>query len=384
MEVIRAFDALGWHRTGSDGDHATTAWLIARLREAGVPAEPWSFSFPKVEVERAQLALGETLFEGHPQFDAGETPPEGVVGPLAASGAPGGRIVVVEVAAGPAPSGGVPSRELDRFLGRCEAEGALGAVVLAPTAGSIALRNAPRIETPSRLPVLYLAPGLAGPVRAAAARGAPAALTIVAPRRAARADNVIGRLAAGTPGDSAPLMILTPKSGWFHCATERGCGIAIWLAVARALAREPDRKRPVIFLATSGHELGNLGAERFLRQQPEAAAAAHAWLHLGASVGAAFAPDLGVRASDERLLGLAGAALVRHEAPPCKLWPVGSAPAGEAENVAAHGGRYLSFAGAHAYFHSPEDRPDKVSAEAAARYAAAVIDIARTLVRGAD
>jgi hypothetical protein len=89
-----------------------------------------------------------------------------------------------------------------------------------------------------------------------------------------------------------------------------------------------------------------------------------------------------VRASDERLLTLARQALDNHQAPPCQIWPLGSAPVGEAENVAAHGGRYLSFAGAHAYFHTPEDRPDKVSADDSARYAAAVLEIAHALMRG--
>lgn len=384
LEDIVAFDGLGWHRTGSSGDQATTRWLIDQLAAAGIGAAPRPFVFPRVDIERAEIATGAHCISGHPQFDAGVTPPEGIRGPLSRwPGDLGSRLLVLEVAPDPGDSSALPSRELDRFLRRCQEEGALGVLVIGRTAGSIAVRNAPHIETPSALPVLYLRPDEAAPVLAAADRGERATLTIVAPRRSAEAENVVGTLTAGSPDQTTPLIVLTPKSGWFHCATERGCGIAIWLAVARALGAHEGRKRAVVFMATSGHELGNMGVEALLRQRPEYAAA-HAWVHLGASIGAAFEPNLGVRAADERLRSLAEAALARHDAPPCKLWPLGTTPEGEARNVAEHGGRYLNFAGSHAYFHAPEDRPDKVSAEATARYAAAVIDIARVLVGEED
>jgi hypothetical protein len=55
---------------------------------------------------------------------------------------------------------------------------------------------------------------------------------------------------------------------------------------------------------------------------------------------------------------------------------------GEAVAIARRGGRYISLAGGHAYFHTPEDRLDKVSAEATAQYAAAVVEMALTLTRG--
>lgn len=128
------------------------------------------------------------------------------------------------------------------------------------------------------------------------------------------------------------MAILTPKSGWFHCAAERGCGIAIWLEVAHALAAQPGRVRDVVFVATSGHELGFLGIEELLKRRPELARA-HAWIHLGASVGAAFEPTLGLRASDTALLDLATGTLVRNEAPPLTTYPVGSPPSGENEKL---------------------------------------------------
>jgi hypothetical protein len=58
------------------------------------------------------------------------------------------------------------------------------------------------------------------------------------------------------------VLIATPLSGWFHCASERGTGIAIARWLARQLA---DRGHRVGFLGTSGHELFNIGLEYYLK-----------------------------------------------------------------------------------------------------------------------
>jgi len=379
MQIVGEFDAHGWHRTGTPADDATTGWLVEQLETVGVSAEALAFHFPKVEIECAQIMVADAIIRGHPQFDAGFTPADGVRAPLAlTSGEVQGRIEIVDTTF----DGGVPSvLELEAAVERCELHGSLGAVVVARSAGSMILPNAHRINNPGRLPTLHVRPADAAPLFLAAGRGDTAVLTITATRRRARADNVLGLLPADAPSHAAPVVVLTPKSGWFHCTAERGCGIAVWLAVARGLVGHPGRRRDVVFVATSGHELGYMGIEDLLQRRPELAKA-HTWIHLGASIGAAINPTLGLRASDETLRQLAVGALERTAAPPLNLLPAGAAPVGEAETVAKLGGRYISLAGGHSFFHTPEDRPDKVSGEATAQYAAAVLDLARSLACG--
>lgn len=379
MEWVRQFDALGTHRTGSAGDEATTEWLIARLAEAGIHGEAHSFTFPKLDVTTAELHAGGEVIAGHAQMDAGLTRAGGVDGPLVSVDAvtPGAIAVLDARLEGAA-------HAADAAVSACAAAGAGGLIVIGrrPT-GSITLMNAPHLSWPAPLPVLFIPQAEAGTVAAALAAGGSARLVVEGERVHARATNVIARVPAdaGLTG-AAPIGLMTPKSGWFHCAAERGGGIVIWLAVAAALANTPGRTRDVVLAATSGHELGHAGLEAWLLEFPAAATVCEFWVHLGASIGAAVAPNLGMFASDSALQRQMEAQLTAAGAGPYRTLPAGVPPGGEARNVALRGGRFVSFAGGHAYFHTPEDRPDKVDAAAVARYATAVtsfvVDAART------
>src|SRR5207248_11419631 len=63
-------------------------------------------------------------------------------------------------------------------------------------------------------------------------------------RMPASADNVTAAIAGRTDASLPPLVVMTPRSGWYRCASERGGGIAVWLEMMRALQRSP-LKRPV-------------------------------------------------------------------------------------------------------------------------------------------
>lgn len=98
MAGIKEYAGLGWHRTGSLGDEATTEWLIRRLAQIGVRGVAHPFLFPQVEIARAEIQFGGATLAGHPQFDAGTTGPAGVTGPLVPPDrAAAGAIVVIDV-----------------------------------------------------------------------------------------------------------------------------------------------------------------------------------------------------------------------------------------------------------------------------------------------
>ncbi len=91
----------------------------------------------------------------------------------------------------------------------------------------------------------------------------------------------------------ATVLVTTPLSGWFSCASERGCGVAVARWLCLRLAEQGHR---VSLLATSGHELFNLGLEHHLRTNPSDASVI---VHVGASVAARHYPhESGQQLSD--------------------------------------------------------------------------------------
>jgi hypothetical protein len=126
------------------------------------------------------------------------------------------------------------------------------------------------------------------PVVGVAGRDAPALLAalgqtvevaIAGTARPGRSNNLI----ATRKGAGKPLIVSTPKSGWFTCAGERGSGLAIWLALARRFARSD---RDLIFMAASGHEFDGHGGRLFAEHLAPKPAEARGWLHIGANVAA--------------------------------------------------------------------------------------------------
>jgi hypothetical protein len=72
-------------------------------------------------------------------------------------------------------------------------------------------------------------------------------------------------------------------SGWFNNAGERGSGVAAFLALAEWAQSQTDRH--LIFVASSGHERGHLGADRYLDEQAPRPGNSALWIHMGANVG---------------------------------------------------------------------------------------------------
>jgi hypothetical protein len=88
-----------------------------------------------------------------------------------------------------------------------------------------------------------------------ARQGAKAVLTARAERLQTKAFNVM-TVVPGTDKGLAPLVVMTPRSGWWWCASERGGGVACWLEIMRTISAGAPA-RDVVFVASSGHELGH-------------------------------------------------------------------------------------------------------------------------------
>ncbi len=368
---IRAYEEMGIHRTGRQADNATTSWMIEELRQVGVDADRQTWRFPRVEIHDASIRFGGWDIPAVPTFDSAFTDHHGLSGTLRTDNGPG--IVVWEF--GPddqerMAAGIYSSFELARQ------DGANGIVlVMGDPDGHPVLRNAERPLDPIELPVLQVAPMDAGPLLDAV--GSEITIVNDGGRVDAPADNVIGTI-PGTDPDAAPVVVMTPKSGWYTCAAERGGGVAIWLEMAGRIAANPGR-RPLNLVASSGHELHHLGLDHYIQQLGDAAHNVHAWMHLGASIGSRNGQP-GYAASDDELYGVATDALNAHGLKR-RPFPVGNAGYGEARNIGEINGRFVSLLGGHPYFHSPQDTYDRcVNPDALAKHTEAVEQIIRQML----
>lgn len=357
--VIAEYDSQGWHRTGTGVDEASALWLAEELQRRGVDASVEWYPFERRTAETAFLELGAETIHGVPLFDSPGTPAEGV------SGRFGDEIALVF-----APPGG--GAVLSAPLVEARRSNAL-AIVLVGVGGrpGLALRNAESYREWWGPPVLQVPSDAGEALRAAAGEGRTVRLVAPAGAVQTRAGNVVGRAPGRDPG-LPPVCVMTPRSGWWHCASERGGGIACWLeAAAAAVSARP--LRDVEFVASTGHELGHWGLDEYLARRPGLASGAHLWFHFGASIGAAIEPRANAVTSSPELGEALLGHLRAHDAPLPTLAPAGTEPGGESRNIHRAGGRYVSLLGGSAVFHLEADRwPEAVDVPAVGRIAAAM------------
>jgi len=368
--IIQEYDTQGIHRTATDVDDASAAWLVEQARAAGATVALERFRLLRVELHACSVAAGSRAVEGLPLFDGGFTRPEGVSGRLGLLES-NAEIAVVDLDGAAISSEG---RSLDALR-----RGRRRAIVGITDGGQPGLTpmNAYRFAEPYGVPVVQVASTDAGFLHDAAQRGDRA--TVVA--HAVRVPDTAGNVTATVRGrvtDLPPVVVITPRSGWWHCASERGGGLACWLEAIRATAAARP-SRTIEFVASSGHELGHLGLDAFIAERKPLVRSAAAWIHLGANIGAAGG-RMRLQASDDQLEERASAALARAGTSIADRVARGTVPAGEARNIHLGGGRYVSLLGSGPYFHSLADRwPAVVDVPAIARYAAAVAELAMTL-----
>lgn len=266
--------------SGSPEDAGLHAWLAEALD--ALPAmrdiATHRFAIPSFEVQRASIEIPDRLAPTvMPLHYSGVTPGGGVEGPLLDVGGDGlldfllpanvaGRIVMLE---GERFVHG-ESASLRRKLARLEADGAIGAVVSIPEAPNnlIMAHNRDSRDPTGTLPTLVISSHDAEALRAHA--GATARLTLEADSRPASAEAAFGRNTSGwLPGHDSSrwLVIGTPVNSWLLAGAERGPGIAVFLGLADHLAERVQREGPlpypVYFVATGGHEIFQLGLQRF-------------------------------------------------------------------------------------------------------------------------
>ena len=370
--VIRAFESQGFHRTGTAVDRISGEWLASEVRETGLEPVFEEFSLSRVDIADASLAVNGRRIEGLPFFDGGFTDVEGIAGSLGDLGSDA-SIGLTEIPPNASEAGALgDARRHNRHQ-----------AIVAVTRGArpgFWPSNADSFLRPFGPPVLQVSSEEASFLADCAQQGAKTVLTVHAERTPAQAFNVAASV-LGTHKSLSPLVVMTPRSGWWSCASERGGGLACWLEIMRAM-RDARPVRDILFLASSGHELGHLGLDAFIGRRPGLVPAARAWIHLGANIGAALGPANILQASDEEMEQMMAAAMTEAGLRIDRRHPRDTAPLGEARNIHRAGGRFVSIIGKNDLFHSPEDRgPDVIDLAVIERFAKAFAMVAISLGR---
>ncbi len=261
-ELVQAYDALEHHRTGTRFDHQTQAWLAEELASRRARVDTTSYEFDQFVVDDHEVVVDGNLVESVPLWYAGE--------------------------------GRCETSHVQRFAwsfsggnhGTQDAWAALVAndrpsvVATTDIGGMLGVPNrAPRFSLVQ--PVALVAGALADHLADAAADAEVRLLTSTR-RTVGRSTTVFGRFG---PPSAAPVVITTPMTGWFRCAGERGTGIAI----AIELAAELGDDRSVLFVGTTGHEIGYLGVDRLVAEGGFGTPSAI--VHVGASSAAGVVDD---------------------------------------------------------------------------------------------
>jgi len=371
--VIRAYDEQGFHRTGTEVDRRSGDWLANEVRQIGFEPVFEEFSLSRVDSLLAYIEVDSRKIEGLPLFDGGFTDAAGVMGKLGNINSDA-AIGLTEIPPNAAETGA---------LGDARRQNRHQAIVVTTRGGrrGFCPSNADSFLRPFGPPVLQVASDEAAFLADCARQGAKAVLTAHAERVQAKAFNVT-TVVPGTDKSLAPLVVMTPRSGWWWCASERGGGVACWLEIMRAVcAARPVRD--VLFVASSGHELGHLGLDSFIDRRPGLVPAAKTWIHLGANIGAAHGPGNNLQASDDEIESTMAEAMTEAGLAIDCRHPRGAAPRGEAENIHRRGGRYISIIGNNDLFHNASDRgADAVDVKIIERFAKAFAMVARLLASG--
>jgi hypothetical protein len=391
--IIHAFEEQGFHRTGTPVDRASADWLRGEAHQAGLAASLEPFSLRRVDTLSAALVVGDRRVDGIPLFDAAFTDERGVRG----------RLGSLESDAEIGLAEAMPNASSAGPLGEARRENRHKAIVCVTRGGAPGLcpSNADSFLKPFGPPVLQVGSELAGWLQEHAQRGVDVQLLAHVRRTPVEAFNVTAAI-AGADRSLPPLVIMTPRSGWYRCASERGGGLACWLELMRIL-RQAKPARDVVFVASSGHELGHLGINAFVDRRPGIVSSSLGWIHLGANIGAAMRADARlhppdttrgvppgaslalaggnrVQASDDEMERMLAQAMASTGLTIDVRMPRNQVPAGEAEIVHRGGGRYVSVIGSSVMFHNPSDRgPGVIDARAIGAFVEALAIVAKTL-----
>jgi hypothetical protein len=374
QQNVDVYGALPNHYTGTAYDALELGVITRELAADGLGLGQVSYSFPENVPTQVGLTVGsvqEPASALAPEQYSGVTGPLGVSGQLyyGASGtgdlsAGAGKIIVF--------SGG-------NVLKAVQAGAAAGAKAI--VAVSPGVEDFPAWEDinsrsgTGSVPVLYVGKYTGTSVVSAAEAGQSANVVLQAKEGTAIDSDVWGVLPGKDP--SRRIFVATPSSSMVPASSERGSGDAAVLGLARHYAEIPRSQRPVtlVFLFTTGHEVGFLGLSALIKATGSLFTGQEAFVWLGSGIGnptttegptgqltvsSVPSPSGGLHYSENPLVQalfpdfFAGGVTVPTTAAHIST-------AGEQVSAYAAGVPTIGWTGGSIYFHTTADLPDAVN-----------------------
>lgn len=369
-DAIRQYSAQGYHRTGTAVDTYSGAWLSDRMQDMGVPSFMDPINLDRVEVLYTSFRFAGLEIEGVPLYDSRHSDVNGITGTLGPLGSAADIGVIMLPRS--------PESPAHALLEQARRDNQHRAIVIVSDASyppnGVATLNAERFAAPIGPPTLQIANRHWEALQSAMNTRERATLIVFCEYASTKAYNVSARL-YGTDPNLAPMVIMTPRSGWWRCASERGGGIAVLLEMMHALIENPP-ERDVIFAANSGHELGHLGLKEMLRTSPALANDAAIWIHLGGNL-AAMGSQIRLQYANRAIKRTSARHLRALQLSPALETPVAEPPLEEVRNIFDAQGQFLSILGDNALAQHPDDRwPNAVDVVTTVRWAQALSKIA--------
>lgn len=210
--LVQEYSDLGFHRTGTPVDQATIEWFEQQLLIVGARVERAPYKFQRYAAEWS-LAVDGRKLDSLPLFYE-------AMGSFASSSP---YLASVDVS-----DHSTMAQKIDAQIEAARRSGAEAAVLsTVGREGFLVVPNrAPKLG--SGFPTILAA----GSTLEELERGS-VSVSLSARIEDSESANVVGCLGEGD--FSRPVVVTTPISGWFHCAGERGTGIAIALELAKSL-----------------------------------------------------------------------------------------------------------------------------------------------------
>ncbi|URQ67873.1 hypothetical protein M9C81_06365 [SAR86 cluster bacterium] len=355
-EDLIKWDSIGLHRTGTEGDDKTAYWLADEINKCGLTAEIDSFHFIKRTPGRCEVSNGTHTAIGLPMFDGGSTSSNGIKG-LHGSLNIDDVIAITQYSSS---ANDESSINLNEARKKNKHPAIIAIAEVYPNIPGLAVLNAESYRKPFGPPVLQVATQ-EGEWLMRLKADEKISVSVELFDEKSDAINVQTKI-VGKNQSLSPLVVMTPKSGWWTCTSERGGGITIWLNAMRYLSKiQPNRS--VIFTANTGHELSHLGLDHFLKKNPSLVKNAFNWVHLGANFAAKGGHVLW-QASTKEYIEKGLGQLEDLNFDEISSWPISSRPLGEARNIYDGGGQFISLLGSNPLFHHPKDIwPDSIDIE---------------------
>lgn len=366
QQDLEIYDALGIHRSGGTAEKETLDWLAKHWETCGFTTSRYPITVPNHDALYASLSWDNETVQllGQPPF---QTENE-VAGDLVWLSHPNhGARIENRIAVASLPShrhSHLFAREIYPFVQRAINDKASALILV--TTGPSSEATLLNIRLGERLPLLAVAaPNTSDSLVSAA--GAGKAARLVTPQLGG--EHTAHNLIAELPATGPRIIVSTPISGWAHCAGERGPGVAAIRALASYLGASRNGYS-ITLIATTGHELGDLGIRQWLGHGAPSPDETALWVHLGAGWAARNWHDsdiglLPMRSADPQRYLLATEDILsvarekfRGQAGLESAYPLTpDTAAGELKEIISAGFKTAIGAfGAHRYHHTLQDR----------------------------